>query len=260
MVGPLLLIFSRLCRRPEAGLYGTKTCEACVGQRQWPGWKWKQFRSSEYRLSPSWRNLAMQVNSDIWKDEQPWKSNMWQQFWNRRSPKSQGYSLSLNFWLKTGQGMYNFSIKVCRVWSEQSSQSCSCCDHIFSGLDRWCLLCLILWGRYILVLLYVEFPTVIWNYILKLFTSNIQLLLGGFWNYTIRSSNGLGRSEGCVVFHLGPVEILFKNPKHLKAMLGSSLLLGWYPESMSCFSSLYLARARQHHVRWGEKLQARGNP
>lgn len=135
-----MLISSRLCRRPEAGLYGTKTCEACVDQRQWPGWKWKQFRGSEYRLSPSWRNLAMQVNSDIWKDEQPWKSNMWQQFWNRRSPKSQGYSLFLNFWLKTGQGMYNFSIKVCRVWSEQSSQSCSCCDRIFSGLDRWCLL------------------------------------------------------------------------------------------------------------------------
>lgn len=112
-------------------------------------------------------------------------------------------------WLKTGQGMYNFSIKVCRVWSEQSSQSCSCCNHIFSGLDRWCLLCLILWGWCILVLLYMELPTVIWNYILKLFTLNIQLLLDGFWNYTIRSSNGLGRTEGCVVFHLRPVEIFF---------------------------------------------------
>lgn len=151
----------------------------------------------------------MQVNLDIWKDEEPWKSNMWQQFWNRRSLKSQGDSLSLNFWLKTGQGMYNFSIKVCRVWSEQRSQSCSCCDHIFSGFDRWCLLCLILWVWCILVLLCVELPTVIWNYILKLFASNIQLLLDGIWNYTIRSSNDLGRSESCVVFHLGLVEIFF---------------------------------------------------
>lgn len=40
-------------------------------------------------------------------------------------------------------------------------------------------------------------------------------------------------------------------------MLGSSLLLGWHPESMSCFSSLYLARARQDHIRWGKKLQTR---
>lgn len=143
----------------------------------------------------------MQVNSDIWQE--PWKSNMWQQFWNRRSLKSQGYSLSLNFWLKTGQGMYNFNTKVCRVWSEQSSQSCSCCDHIFSGLDRWCLLCLILWGWCILVLLYMELPTVIWNYILKLFTLNIQLLLDAFWNYTIRSSNGLGRKWGLCCFSSG---------------------------------------------------------
>lgn len=123
--------------------------------------------------------------------------------------------------------MYNFSIKVCRVWSEQSSQSCSCCDHIFSGLDWCCLLCLMLWRYYILVLLCMEWPTVIWNYILKLFASNIQLLLDGFWNYTIRSSNGLGRSEGCVASHPWAAEIYFlKNPKHLKAMLDSSLLLG----------------------------------
>lgn len=100
------------------------------------------------------------------------------------------------------------------IWAEQS---CSCCDHIFSGLDRWCLLCLILWGWHILVLLYVELPTVIWNYILKLFTLNIQLLLDGFWNYTVRSSNGLGRSEGCVVFHLQPVEIFFLKPKTLES-------------------------------------------
>lgn len=28
------------------------------------------FRSSEYRISLSVRNLAIQVNSDIWKDEE----------------------------------------------------------------------------------------------------------------------------------------------------------------------------------------------
>lgn len=166
------------------------------------------LESSEYRISLSWRNLwcrSIQIFGKMKSLENPTcdsNSEIGEVLKTRAS-------LSLNFWLKTGQGMYHFSIKVCRVWSEQSSQSCSCCDHIFSGLDRWCLLCLILWGWCILVLLYVELPTVIWNYILKLFTLNIQLLLDGFWNYTIRSSNGLGRSEGCVVFHLGPVEIFF---------------------------------------------------
>lgn len=124
------------------------------------------------------------------------------------------------------------------IWAEQSS--CSCCDHIFSGLNRWCLLCLILWGWCILVLLYIELPTVIWNYILKLFALNIQLLLDSFWNYTIRSSHDLGRSEDCVVFHLGPVE----KTQHFKAMLGSSLLLDWHPESMSCFFNLYTGQGR----------------
>lgn len=42
-------------------------------------------------------------------------------------------------------------------------------------------------------------------------------------------------------------------------MLGSSLLLDLHPESMSCFASLYLASAGQHHIRWGEELQARGS-
>lgn len=43
-------------------------------------------------------------------------------------------------------------------------------------------------------------------------------------------------------------------------MLGSSLLLDWHPESMSYLANLNLARTRQDYIRWGEKLQARGNP
>lgn len=30
-----------------------------------------QFRSSECRFSPSWRNLAVEVDGDVSKDEEP---------------------------------------------------------------------------------------------------------------------------------------------------------------------------------------------